>query len=215
MSAPELPQHETTWIEIPDGRHNEAKLGEPSSPATEPVKWIGRYRVERRLGQGGFGAVYLAVDEELNRRVAIKVPKRLSASQLAEYREEAQKLAKLEHPGVVPIHDIGHTTEFPMFLVTKFIEGGTLSEWVQRARPDFLTVSRLIAEVAEALHATHLKGIFHRDIKPANILVDANGKPYLADFGLALTEGDGLDAAPEILGTPAYMSPEQAAGGRA
>ena len=156
--------------------------------------------------------MYLALDDELNRHVAIKVPKRLAAAQLAEYHEEAQKLAKLEHPGVVPIYDIGHTEQFPVFLVTKYIEGGTLTEWVQRARPDFLTVARLIAEVAEALHATHLKGIFHRDIKPANILVDATGKPYLADFGLALTEGHGLDAAPEILGTPAYMSPEQAAG---
>ena len=212
MTAPEDLQPETPWVEIPFGHPHEATPAEPSPSATATVTWIGRYRVERRLGEGGFGAVYLALDEELNRRVAIKVPKRLSSSQLVEYREEAQKLAKIEHPGVVPIHDIGHTTEFPVFLVTKFIEGGTLSEWVQRARPDFLTVSRLIAEVAEALHATHLKGIFHRDIKPANILVDATGKPYLADFGLALTEGHGLDAAPEILGTPAYMSPEQAAG---
>ncbi len=212
MSAPEQPQHETTGIELPFGRPPLATPAELSASTSEIVTWIGRYRVERQLGQGGFGAVYLALDEELNRRVAIKVPKRLSASQLAEYREEAQKLAKLEHPGVVPIHDIGHTDAFPVFLVTKYIEGGTLSEWAQRAGPDFLTVSRVIAEVAEALHATHLKGIFHRDIKPANILVDANGKPYLADFGLALTEGHGLDAAPEILGTPAYMSPEQAAG---
>ncbi len=163
-------------------------------------------------GQGGFGAVYLAVDKELKRRVAIKVPKRMAAAQIAEYREEAQKLAELEHPGVVPIHDIGHTDEYPVFLVTKYVEGGTLAEWVQRVRPDFLTVARLIGEVAEALHTTHLKGIFHRDIKPANILVDANGKPFLADFGLALKEGHGLDNVPEILGTPAYMSPEQAAG---
>lgn len=212
MSAPEQPQHETTGIEFPFGSPSLATSAEPSPSASEMVTWIGRYRVERQLGQGGFGAVYLALDEELNRRVAIKVPKRLSASQLAECREAAQKLAKLEHPGVVPIHDIGQTAEFPVFLVTKYIEGGTLSEWVQRARPDFLTVSRLIAAVADALHATHLKGIFHRDIKPANILVDEKGKPYLADFGLALTEGHGLDAAPEILGTPAYMSPEQAAG---
>ncbi|MBC7820648.1 MAG: protein kinase, partial [Planctomycetaceae bacterium] len=201
--TPALPPHQ-----LPQPR----PVSDQQSVPAVSVQSIGRYRIERQLGQGGFGAVYLAMDDELNRRVAIKVPRRLAATQLAEYREEAQKLAKLEHPGVVPIYDIGHTTEFPVFLVTKFIEGGTLSDWVQNARPDFLTVSRLIAEVAEALHATHLKGIFHRDIKPANILVDANGKPYLADFGLALTEGHGLNAAPEILGTPAYMSPEQAAG---
>jgi hypothetical protein len=91
----------------------------------EFVRSIGRYRVERRLGQGGFGAVYLALDEELNRRVALKVPKRMAAEQVAEYREEAQKLAKLEHSGVVPIYDIGHTAEYPVFLVTKFLEGGT------------------------------------------------------------------------------------------
>ena len=211
MSAPELPQPESTRIEVPGERPN-SKPREPAAAASgEVAKWIGRYRIERRLGQGGFGAVYLAVDEELHRHVAIKVPKQLASAQVAEYREEAQKLAKLEHPGVVPIYDIGHTDEYPVFLVTKYIEGGTLAEWVQRARPDFLTVARLIADVAEALHATHLKGIFHRDIKPANILVDANGKPYLADFGLALKEGHGLDSGPEVLGTPAYMSPEQAA----
>lgn len=129
-----------------------------SAVAEESVHSIGRYRVERRLGQGGFGAVYLAMDEELNRRVAIKVPKRMAAAQVAEYREEAQKLAKLEHPGVVPIFDIGHTDQFPVFLVTKYLEGGTLSDWVQRVRPDFLTVAKLIADVADALHATHLKG---------------------------------------------------------
>ena len=235
MSASESPKIESTRLERPEDRDAarppdaEASANEtpamppnwrpPPTPASsgpsateESIRLIGRYRVERRLGQGGFGAVYLAMDDELNRRVAIKVPKRMAAAQIAEYREEAQKLAKLEHPGVVPIHDIGHTEQFPVFLVTKYVEGGTLGEWVQRVRPDFLTVSRLIADVADALHATHLKGIFHRDIKPANILVDANGKPYLADFGLALKEGHGLDNAPEILGTPAYMSPEQAAG---
>ncbi len=227
MSAPQLPQPESIRGEQPGAGEsaNETPAMPPNwvpppTPASqrdsavteESVRWIGRFRVERRLGQGGFGAVYLALDEELNRRVAIKVPKRMAAAQVAEYREEAQKLAKLEHPGVVPIFEIGHTDQFPVFLVTKYLEGGTLSDWVQRVRPDFLTVAKLIAEAADALHATHLKGIFHRDIKPANILVDAHGKPCLADFGLALKEGHGLDAAPEILGTPAYMSPEQAAG---
>ncbi len=237
MSASEQPKLEPTQSESPDDPNVAANLNAPALAADETpavaVAWlspdkrvakqdsanagaavqsIGPYRVERRLGQGGFGAVYLAMDEELHRRVAIKVPKRLAAAQVAEYREEAQKLAWLEHPGVVPIYTIGHTDEFPVFLVTKFIEGGTLAEWAQRERPDYLTVARVIAEVAEALHATHNKGIFHRDIKPANILMDAQGKPFLADFGLALKEGHGQDAAPEILGTPAYMSPEQAAG---
>ena len=227
MSASQFPQPESTGDESPGAGESANATPAmppnwvpPPTPASqrdsgateESVHSIGRYRVERRLGQGGFGAVYLALDEELNRRVAIKVPKRMAAAQVAEYREEAQKLAKLEHPGVVPIFDIGHTDQFPVFLVTKYLEGGTLSDWVQNTRPDFLTVAKLIADVAEALHATHLKGIFHRDIKPANILVDAHGKPFLADFGLALKEGHGLDAAPEILGTPAYMSPEQAAG---
>ena len=216
MSPSEPAKDESTRIESPSDAEFVQRLmldrGVERFGSGEVVKSIGRYRIERRLGQGGFGSVYLGLDEELNRRVAIKVPKRLSTAQLVEYREEAQKLAKLEHPGVVPIYDIGHTAEFPVFLVTKFVEGGTLTEWMQRERPKFLTIVRLIADVAEALHATHLKGIFHRDIKPANILVDAIGKPCLADFGLALKEGQGLDNAPEILGTPAYMSPEQAAG---
>jgi len=225
MSVPVPPNADETQDEPPGGAHldetpallphqlpQRTPASDQRSASAVSVQSIGRYRIERQLCQGGFGAVYLAMDDELNRRVAIKVPKRIPAAQVAEYREEAQKLAKLEHPGVVPIFDIGHTEQFPIFLVTKYFEGGTLSDWVQRVRPDFLTVAKLLADVAEALHATHLKGIFHRDIKPANILVDANGKPVLADFGLALKEGHGADSSSGILGTPAYMSPEQAAG---
>ncbi|MFM9965195.1 MAG: protein kinase domain-containing protein [Planctomycetaceae bacterium] len=183
-----------------------------TSAVAPSVTLIGRYRVEKTLGEGGFGAVCLAMDDKLNRRVAIKVPKRLSALQVTEYQDEAQKLAKLEHPGVVPIYDIGYTDEYPVFLVTKYIEGGTLSDWAKRETPDFLTIARVIADVAEALQFTHRNGIFHRDIKPANILVDTNGKPFLADFGLALADGPVLATGSGIPGTPAYMSPEQAAG---
>ena len=171
MSASKSPKFESTRVEVPGDRNlvaapMPAECGPQPAPAPaadgdaaaadETAKSIGRYRVERRLGQGGFGAVYLAMDDELNRRVAIKVPRRMANAQLAEYREEAQKLAKLEHPGVVPIFDIGHTAEFPVFLVTKYLEGGTLSDWVQRVRPDFLTVAKLIAEAADALHATRV-----------------------------------------------------------
>ena len=115
MSASKSPRFESTRVEVPgDGDLVAAPLPAESGPqptpaadgdafaADESAKRIGRYRVERRLGQGGFGAVYLAMDDELNRRVAIKVPRRMANAQLAEYREEAQKLAKLEHPGVVP-----------------------------------------------------------------------------------------------------------------
>lgn len=149
MSASEQPKFESKRVESPNDRNvalelnvsisdaerapaptvtwlppDEPVAGDSSASSAEVViKSIGRYRVDLCLGQGGFGTVYLAMDEELNRRVAIKVPKRLAAAQVAEYTDEAQKLAKLEHPGVVPIYDIGHTAEFPVFLVTKYIEG--------------------------------------------------------------------------------------------
>jgi serine/threonine protein kinase/formylglycine-generating enzyme required for sulfatase activity len=187
----------------------------PSEPlaAVEIPPQIGRYRVVSLLGEGGFGRVYQAHDEKLNRCVAIKVPHRrlIARPEDAErYLTEAQNVANLDHPHIVPVYDVGSSEDFPCFIVSKFIEGSTLAQKIRDNRPSFSEVTELVATVAEALHYAHCKGLVHRDIKPGNILLDS-GKPYVADFGLALRE-ENIGHGPKYAGTPAYMSPEQARG---
>jgi eukaryotic-like serine/threonine-protein kinase len=175
---------------------------------------IGRYRVERILGQGGFGLVYLAHDEQLHRLVAIKVPHRrlVSRPEDAEaYRTEARTIAGLDHPNIVPVYDVGSTEDCPCFVVSKYIDGSTLARRIQANRPSVAETAELIARIAEALHYAHRQGLVHRDIKPGNILLDISGKPFVADFGLALREQD-VGKGPRYAGTPPYMSPEQARG---
>jgi serine/threonine protein kinase len=175
---------------------------------------IGRYRVERVLGQGGFGIVYLAHDDQLQRFVAIKVPHRhlVSRPEDAEaYLTEARIVASLEHPNIVPVFDIGNNRDYPIFIVSKYIEGMTLAKRIRVHRPSLMETVELMAMVAETLHYAHGKGLVHRDIKPGNILLESSGKPFVMDFGLALREQD-VGWGPRYAGTPAYMSPEQARG---
>jgi eukaryotic-like serine/threonine-protein kinase len=185
---------------------------ESDNSVLAPPLHIGRYRIEKILGQGGFGLVYLAYDDQLQRLVAIKVPHRhrISTSDEA-YLMEARTVASLDHPHIVPVHDVGSTEDCPCFIVSKFIEGGTLAQRLKDDRPTFGETAELIATIAEALHYAHHKGFVHRDIKPGNILIDTSGKPFVVDFGLALREQD-ICKKQCFAGTPAYMSPEQARG---
>ncbi len=182
--------------------------------AASPPERIGRYRVERILGEGGFGVVYLAHDEQLQRLVAIKVPHRslLDQPQDAEsYLAEARTLAGLDHPHIVPVYDVGSSPEYPCFIVSKYIKGTTLAQRLASDRPALGETAELVATVAEALHYAHRTGVVHRDVKPGNILLDGHGKPHLADFGLALRDKD-VGKGARFAGTPMYMSPEQARG---
>lgn len=182
--------------------------------STPQLERIGRFRVERVLGQGGFGIVYLAHDEQLQRFVAIKVPHRhlVSRPEDAEaYLTEARIVANLEHPNIVPVFDVGSNEDYPIFIVSKYIEGVTLDKRVRANRPSLTETVELAATVAETLHYAHSKGLVHRDIKPGNILLESNGKPFVNDFGLALREQD-VGWGPRYAGTPTYMSPEQARG---
>jgi serine/threonine protein kinase/formylglycine-generating enzyme required for sulfatase activity len=182
--------------------------------AASTPQHIGRYRIEKLLGKGGFGLVYLAHDEKLQRLVAIKVPhpRLVARPEDAEaYLTEARTVANLDHPHIVPVYDVGSTEQFPCFVVSKFIDGIDLATRIKQSRLSIHEAVELVATVAEALHYAHKQGLVHRDIKPGNILLDRCGKPYVTDFGLALREQD-VGKGPGYAGTPAYMSPEQARG---
>jgi serine/threonine protein kinase len=184
------------------------------SPSNEQPQQIGRYRIKRVLGKGGFGLVYLAHDDQLQRLVAIKVPHaRLIAqpSNAEAYLTEARTVAGLDHPNIVPVFDVGSTEQFPCFVVSKYIDGTDLANRLKQSRLPLNEAVEVVATVAEALHHAHKQGLVHRDIKPGNILLDKSGKPFVADFGLALREQD-VGKGPRYAGTPAYMSPEQARG---
>lgn len=175
---------------------------------------IGRYRVETTLGQGGFGTVYLATDEELQRKVTIKIPhahRIANSKRVNAFLNEARTLAMLEHPNVVPVHDVGHTEDGVCFIVSRYIDGKDLFHRHRESPLQVTQAVELIATIAEALHYVHSMGVIHRDIKPSNILLDKRGTAYLADFGLALLEEDAARTS-RIAGTPSYMSPEQARG---
>ncbi|MSR56888.1 MAG: serine/threonine protein kinase [Planctomycetaceae bacterium] len=204
------------------GKYDAASDGSPDQvapaaadvPPAQPPERIGRYRIERVLGKGGFGLVYLAHDEKLQRLVAIKVPhlKLVGRPEDAEaYVTEARTVANLDHPHVVPVFDVGSTDQFPCFVVSKYIDGTDLATRLKQSRLSIHETVELVTTVAEALHHAHKQGFVHRDIKPGNILLDKSGKPFVADFGLALREQD-VGKGPRYAGTPAYMSPEQARG---
>jgi serine/threonine protein kinase/formylglycine-generating enzyme required for sulfatase activity/tetratricopeptide (TPR) repeat protein len=184
---------------------------DPSFSLLHPTK-IGRYTILRRLGRGGFGEVFLAFDDDLDRPVAIKVPRPERVSQpedIEVYLNEARILANLDHPHIVAVYDVGRTDDGLCFVVSKFIEGSDLAKRIKESRPGFQESAEVVAAVADALHYAHTHGLVHRDVKPGNILTDASGKAFVTDFGLALKEED-FGKGGGLAGTPSYMSPEQA-----
>lgn len=183
------------------------------APTSTQSHEIGRYRIERVIGEGGFAIVYLAYDDQLKRHVAIKVPQpRLIRfpEDADQYLIEAQVVASLEHPAIVPVYDVGRTADGLPYIVARYIEGCNLSERLRQSRLSVRDSVSLVIRIAEALAYAHDHRLVHRDVKPGNILMEEGTKPFLVDFGLALREedlGKGSGA-----GTPAYMSPEQANG---
>jgi hypothetical protein len=174
-----------------------------------------RYALRRFLGQGGFASVYEAWDGVLCRSVAIKIPRTerfRSKRTLDEFLTEARTAARLKHKSIVAVHDVGWTPDGTCFIVLDFLPGGTLSESLVRQRFAADQAAQLLADVAEAVAYANEQGLIHRDLKPSNILLDAQGRPHVTDFGLAAFEESPKLKTVDVVGTPAYMAPEQVRG---
>ena len=199
----------------------EAPPPEPPTAERLPAR-VGRYRILGQLGRGGMGTVYKAEDPQLNRVVAVKIP-RLDTPSLdrpqavQRFLREARAAARIRHPHVCPIYDVGEEDGWP-YVVMAFVEGPSLADRLLAGRfDDARAAAALAARAADALAAVHASGVVHRDLKPGNILLDAEARPILTDFGLAYPADDGarLTVSGALVGTPAYMAPEQAAGDQA
>ncbi len=208
------PAVDTAAPAAPDASQGPTAAG--ATPPPDLPEVFGRYRIIRPVGKGGMGVVYLAHDTQLDRQVALKVPN-FSASERGEVAErflrEARAMATIRHSNLCPVYDVGQIGGIH-YLTMAFIEGRLLSEYVRPAEPlpERLTAT-LVRKLALALHEMHARGIVHRDLKPSNIFVDQRGEPMIVDFGLARrTEHQDvvLTRSGQMLGSPAYMAPEQA-----
>src|SRR5882762_4317104 len=198
---------------------NAASKNKKSARAAELLGELGDYELLEEIGRGGQGVVFRARQKSLNRTVALKVislGQWASKAHLKRFRLEAEAAAHLEHPGIVPIHEVGER-DGSCYFSMKFIEGGQLDEVARREPIPIRRAVELIAKVARTVHYAHEHGILHRDIKPGNILLDAKGEPHLTDFGLArLVETESsITQTLDMIGTPSYMAPEQAVGNNA
>ena len=180
-------------------------------------KQFGQYQIVAPLGEGGMAAVYKAYQPAMERYVAVKVlPRHMSSSAefTARFRREARMLAQLQHPHILPVFDYGEADGFP-YIVMPYIVSGTLADILRNKRLSLPEVRRILIQMGDALSYAHTRGMIHRDIKPSNVLIDERGNCLLTDFGLArMAEAStNITTSGAIMGTPAYMSPEQGAGG--
>jgi WD40 repeat protein/tRNA A-37 threonylcarbamoyl transferase component Bud32 len=177
---------------------------------------LGRFEVKACLGEGAFGRVYRAYDPQLDREVALKVAKTESLNsprQVERFLREARAAAQLRHPNIVPLFEAGRDDD-TYFIASAYIEGRTLAHAIDQNPPDFRHAAQIVRRLAEALAYAHALGIVHRDVKPANVMLDAKGEPLVMDFGLAARDegGEKLTQEGSVMGTPAYMAPEQTRG---
>src|SRR5262245_14177229 len=181
----------------------------------QQVRAIGRFRVLEHLGSGHFGDVWLSYDPTLERNVALKIPRKedLTRDEVEAFLREARAAAQLKHPNIVQVLEVGTFADL-VLIVSEYVRGVNLAEWLADAKPDSKQAAEMCARLCDALHHAHEAGIVHRDLKPANVLIDGQGEPHLTDFGLAKRDGAEITMTVDgrILGTPAYMSPEQARG---
>ena len=178
---------------------------------------LGKFELQAELGAGSFGYVFRARDTELDRTVAVKIQRAgdlANEEECSRFMREARSVAQLKHPGIVSLYEIGQTEDGVCYLVTEFIEGHTLEDRLKSAPHDGRWAAELLAQTADALQYAHAHGVVHRDIKPSNILIDPENRPHLMDFGLAKRDTGEMTMTSDgrVMGTPAYMSPEQARG---
>ena len=190
---------------------------EPDDPPIEHPRVVGRYKIVKPLGKGGFGLVYLADDPDLHRRVAIKVPRwdrPLTTNAIERFLKEGKLLAQVDHPSIVAVHDLGTTEDGIPFVVMQYVDGRTLGKLLKSKKIPYDRMLRLLMQIAVALREAHKETIVHRDFKPSNVIIDDQGKIHLVDFGMALhddlTLGDFRQRG--VMGTPLYMAPEQIRG---
>ena len=214
-----------------------AASDDPSDPLERPT--LGRFRLVRRLGSGAMGVVYEGYDQELDRRVALKVLRPEVEAQhtlqaRARMMREAQALARLRHPNVTMVYEVGTSETGALFIAMELVEGRTLGRWLRSRPRTWRDIVEVFLQAGRGLAAAHRAGLVHRDFKPDNVLVDEDGSAHVVDFGLARSSGlaellptldpdlDGAEPGPvaldltctgAVLGTPAYMAPEQFQGG--
>jgi serine/threonine protein kinase len=198
---------------------NAESCGEKELPSEEMPREFGDYELLEEIGRGGQGVVFRAWQRSLSRTVAVKiigVGQFATNAHLKRLRREAEAAAKLNHPGIVPIYEVGERDGTNYFSM-RFVEGDPLDEVVSRGPISVRQAAEFIVKVARTVHYAHEHGILHRDIKPGNILLDAHGEPHLTDFGLArlVERGSTVTGSLEVMGTPSYMAPEQAVGDNA
>jgi serine/threonine-protein kinase len=202
----DTPLHRTT---VPDG--------DDSTPERVGQS-IGDYQVLEEIGRGGMGVVFKARQKSLGRLVALKVLRADpdSTADVRRFRNEAEIVAQLDHPHIVPLYEVGEHAGGVYFSM-KLVEGGSLAGQLPRIAADPRAAAQLVATIARAVHHAHQRGVLHRDLKPSNILLDAEGQPFVTDFGLArrLEVDRSLTQSGAVVGTPGYMSPEQTLGNRA
>lgn len=214
-ASPQTPvrtPHPTVQLDIGKMRQLVTEAGVKSNQ----VRRFGDYELLEGIAQGGMGAIYKARQIKLNRTVALKtiLAGRLAGEdQMKRFRAEAEAVANLDHPNIVPIYEVGDHDD-QLFFSMRYVEGGSLDEHMKRFNADAHASAILMVKVARAIHFAHQHGILHRDLKPDNILLDAQGEPHITDFGLAkrVDAGENITVTGEIIGTPNYISPEQAEG---
>jgi eukaryotic-like serine/threonine-protein kinase len=217
LSAESVTPSSAEYAAEGDGQRSATSRAQTADDLTHDVpRHVGRYRLARRIGGGSFGTVYEAIDTELGRRVAVKLPRRSGGArseEQARFVREAQNLARLSHPAIVPVLDAG-SSDGMSYIVCSLVDGPTLADRLCDGPLRSRVAAQIAAALADALDHAHRQGIVHRDVKPTNILFDKCGSPWLTDFGLASRcDADAtLTVEGQLLGTPAYMAPEQAAG---
>ncbi len=182
----------------------------------EKPQKVGRYEIKSELGKGGMATVYKAFDPRFEREVALKLlPHEMmhDATFQARFEREAKTIARLEHPAIVPVYDVGDEDGQPYF-VMRCMVGGSLADRIAKGPLSIKEAAKIMERISDALDEAHIKGVIHRDLKPGNILFDNTGEPYISDFGIAkLTQSQSATmTGGAVIGTPAYMSPEQAKG---